>query len=225
LPPAHTLPVDLPPAHTLPVDLPFVAAPHVVPAPSANGELSDASDAWEPSAVSPPEIPLPRITPRTDPPEPFSQDPGPASSFLAMAPDEPPSTSAGSRPGLTENGLPQRIRQMSLAPQLRRPAASPSLADPAANSRSPEAARSMMSAFQRGWRRGLSEADGDAGDINSPAHAAPAHAAPAHAGPAHAAPAHAAPSRAAPAHAAPEAPAPAHPAPTQPDTGPEGDNQ
>jgi signal transduction histidine kinase len=224
-PPVRTPPVDLPPVDLPPVDLPYVAAPHVIPAPSANGELSDASDAWEPSAVSPPEIPLPRITPRTDLPEPFSQDPGPASSFMAMAPDEPPSASAGSRSGLTENGLPQRIRQMSLAPQLRRPTASPSLADPAANSRSPEAARSVMSAFQRGWRRGLSEAHGDAGDINSPAHAGPAHAAPAHAGPAHAAPAHAAPAHAAPSHAAPEAPAPAHPAPTQPDFGPEGDNQ
>jgi len=153
---------------------PLAAAPPVVPAPSANGEEPDTPRAWELPQTSPPEVPFPRTTswtdpaeplsaPRTDPPEPLSGldaglgngvGTGPASSPGAAAPDE----SAGSRFGLTENGLPQRIRQMSLAPQLRKPAASPSLADPATDSRSPETARSVMSAFQRGWRRGLSEA-------------------------------------------------------------------
>jgi hypothetical protein len=145
--------------------MPFAAAPPAVPAPAvpapaANGDRHDASPAWDLSAVSPPEFPLPRTTAGTDPPEPFSElDTEPASSSVAAAPDEP--HSAGSRFGLTENGLPQRIRQMSLAPQLRKPTASPSLADPEASSRSPETARSVMSAFQRGWRRGLSEAEAE----------------------------------------------------------------
>jgi len=177
---------SVPPMAAAPVP-PLVAAPPVAPVPSANGEEPGASREWELPAVSPPEVPLPRATswtdppgplstprpdppgplstPRPDPPEPPSEldtgpgnglGSGPASSPAAAAPDE--LDSAGSRFGLTENGLPQRIRQMSLAPQLRKPTASPSLADPVASSRSPEAARSVMSAFQRGWRRGLSEA-------------------------------------------------------------------
>jgi len=165
VPPMAAAPVPyvspVPPAAPTAPAPPSVAAPPAVPAPSANGEQPGASRAWELPAVSPPEVPLPR----TDPPEPLSEldtEPanglgtGPASSSVAT-PDEP--DAAGSRFGLTENGLPQRIRQMSLAPQLRKPTASPSLADPVASSRSPETARSVMSAFQRGWRRGLSEAD------------------------------------------------------------------
>jgi signal transduction histidine kinase len=137
-----------------------VVAPPAAEAPAPNGEQPDASRAWELPAVSPPEVRRPRITPSTDPPESFSGlDNGPASSSVATAADEP--HSADSRFGLTENGLPQRIRQMSLAPQLREPISSPSVAGAAASSRSPEAARSVMSAFQRGWRRGLSEADGE----------------------------------------------------------------
>ena len=83
---------------------------------------------------------------------------------------------AGSPPGPTENGLPRRVRQASLAPQLREPAAppspspvpppspppvpspAPSSAGEAAGSRSPETARSVMSAFRQGWQRGLSDA-------------------------------------------------------------------
>jgi signal transduction histidine kinase len=137
-----------------------VTAPPAVAAPAANGERTHASRAWDLSAVSPQEVPGPRITPRTDPPEPLSGlNTGPASSSVATAPDEP--HSADTRFGLTENGLPQRIRQMSLAPQLRASTSSPSLAGAAASSRSPEAARSVMSAFQRGWRRGVSESDGE----------------------------------------------------------------
>jgi signal transduction histidine kinase len=101
------------------------------------------------------------------PPEPSSgPGTGPASSSVAAAPGEP--QPADSRFGLTENGLPQRIRQMSLAPQLREPASAPLLAGAAASSRSPEAARSVMSAFQQGWRRGLSEADGETGSSHQP---------------------------------------------------------
>jgi signal transduction histidine kinase len=173
-PPVTSMPpvAAVPPMAAAPVP-PLVAAPPVVPAPSANGQEPETSRPWELPAASPPEVPLPRATswtdpleplstPRTDPPEPPSEldnglGTGPASSPVAATPEEP--DSAGSRFGLTENGLPQRIRQMSLAPQLRKPTASPSLADPVASSRSPETARSVMSAFQRGWRRGLSETD------------------------------------------------------------------
>ncbi len=171
---------------------PQVTAPPAAAAPSANGGQPHGSGRWELSAVSPPEVQRPHaITPRNDPPEPFTEldaglvteldaglvteldagltelDTGPASSSVATALDEP--HSGGSRFGLTENGLPQRIRQMSLAPQLREPTASPSLAGAAANSRSPETARSVMSAFQRGWRRG-SETGREQDRLNPPTH-------------------------------------------------------
>jgi hypothetical protein len=70
--------------------------------------------------------------------------------------DEPASAAPAEAAGLTENGLPQRIRQMNLAPQLRDAPAAPG-PPPAASSRSPEKARSVMSAFRQGWRLGLSE--------------------------------------------------------------------
>ncbi len=57
--------------------------------------------------------------------------------------------------GLTEMGLPVRVRQASLAPQLRD--GGPAAAGPAgkaAGAPSPEAARSTMTALQRGWERG-----------------------------------------------------------------------
>jgi hypothetical protein len=69
---------------------------------------------------------------------------------------------AGPSAGPTVNGLPQRVRQASLAPQLRRSAPAPAPAG-AATPRSPESARSVMSSFQRGWRRGLSETQAERG--------------------------------------------------------------
>jgi hypothetical protein len=76
---------------------------------------------------------------------------------VATDPGEAPPP--GSRFGLTENGLPQRIRQQNLAPQLRAPTAPPPA--PTATPRSPETARNVMSAFQRGWRRGLADGEPD----------------------------------------------------------------
>jgi signal transduction histidine kinase len=63
-----------------------------------------------------------------------------------------------------EDGLPRRVRQASLAPQLRentlvgRPAANgdSAAAPPAAEERSPEEARSTITAIQQGWERGRS---------------------------------------------------------------------
>jgi hypothetical protein len=80
----------------------------------------------------------------------------------AMAPDEPlpEPDPVGVQAELTENGLPQRVRQMSLAPQLRDSRAAAPRTAAAASPRSPEKARSVMSAFRQGWRLGLSENGG-----------------------------------------------------------------
>jgi signal transduction histidine kinase len=75
----------------------------------------------------------------------------------------------GPATSLTENGLPQRVRQASLAPQLRDTVRPPSPAGAAASSRSPETAGSVMSAFWQGWQRGLSEARAEH-DGNGPPH-------------------------------------------------------
>jgi hypothetical protein len=135
------------------------------PAPPPNGDRPAAPAAWELTPASPaPEVPRPRHThtptPAPDPPEPYAGlDAEPPSSPVATDPgDAPP---PGSRFGLTENGLPQRIRQTSLAPQLRKPTAPPPAPGPAATPRSPETARNVMSAFQRGWRRGLADGEQD----------------------------------------------------------------
>ena len=61
---------------------------------------------------------------------------------------------------ISQLGLPRRIRQANLAPQLRTgvpPAPSPAEPDPS-DEPSPEAARSTMTALQRGWERGRSSA-------------------------------------------------------------------
>jgi hypothetical protein len=52
-------------------------------------------------------------------------------------------------------GLPVRVRQASMAPQLRDGSSRPADADESVPSApSPEAARSTMTALQRGWERG-----------------------------------------------------------------------
>jgi len=73
---------------------------------------------------------------------------------------------------LAELGLPVRVRQASLAPQLRenappapaaqapQPPQPPAAAGPEPGGASPEAARNMMSALQRGWQLGRAEAGG-----------------------------------------------------------------
>jgi signal transduction histidine kinase len=115
------------------------------------------------SVVGPPDLPRSYALPQTDPPDPFSGQGAaePAAFAVATAPSGP--DPVDSPPGPAENGLPQRVRQTSLAPQLRGTTASPSPAGEAASSRSPEAARSVMSAFRRGWQRGLSDADVEQG--------------------------------------------------------------
>ncbi|HEY7014245.1 MAG TPA: nitrate- and nitrite sensing domain-containing protein [Streptosporangiaceae bacterium] len=133
------------------------------PAAPPGGDRPTAPDVWELTPASPaPEVPRPRPTspptPAPDPSEPYARldtepPPSPVATDLSEAP--PP----GSRFGLTENGLPQRIRQQNLAPQLREPTAPPPA--PTAAPRSPETARNVMTAFQRGWRRGLADGEPD----------------------------------------------------------------
>jgi Nitrate and nitrite sensing len=151
----------------------------VVPAEDAAGRLSTP-----PRQVTAPRAPTREVTAHevTVPPVPARQVtvPPPAavapggngqhaaapSPPAATAPDEP--QPVGARAELTQNGLPQRIRQMSLAPQLRDSPASPRLPAAAASPRSPEKARSVMSAFRQGWRLGLSENGGGRDSLSAP---------------------------------------------------------
>ena len=79
---------------------------------------------------------------------------------------ETPAASANAEPDASAtpdapDGLPRRVRQANLAPGLRgEPEASaPAESDGGAYSRSPEQARATMSAYQKGWSLGRSEAD------------------------------------------------------------------
>jgi signal transduction histidine kinase len=71
-------------------------------------------------------------------------------------PDRPdPSNARVSAAELAELGLPVRVRQASLAPQLRDSSAlGADAGEQVASAPSPEAARSTMTALQRGWERG-----------------------------------------------------------------------
>jgi len=117
---------------------------HVVTAPSANGGLHAA-----PAPRDPPEFPGRVLAPADPPPMP-AEFPGPV---LART-DQPPESVS-----FTENGLPQRVRQASLAPQLREATRTRPPASPTAGPRSPDSARSVMSAYWQGWQRGLSDDD------------------------------------------------------------------
>jgi signal transduction histidine kinase len=70
---------------------------------------------------------------------------------------------------LTELGLPVRVRQASLAPQLRTSgAAVGAAAGNGPSAPSPEAARSTVSALQRGWERGRDESGPTAAEPGAP---------------------------------------------------------
>jgi signal transduction histidine kinase len=78
---------------------------------------------------------------------------------------EPPAAEATvAATNVTEQGLPRRIRQANLAPQLREgPAHSGDNVDTvSAGQRSPDEARALMSAMQRGWQQGRSAPSGSA---------------------------------------------------------------
>ena len=56
------------------------------------------------------------------------------------------------------NGLPRRVRQANLAPELRASATAGSTGIPQANAASLAVMRSTLSAMQRGWQQGRSQA-------------------------------------------------------------------
>jgi signal transduction histidine kinase len=132
---------------------PFGAAPPPPQAPPAP-PAPPASPA-NPAAPAAEEESL--FTPRRS-----RQAPGTTSSVFSTFGEElaahPDSSGAQDPPvdsdELARLGLPVRVRQASLAPQLRDRAPGTEGGDRTASAPSPEAARSIMTALQRGWERG-----------------------------------------------------------------------
>jgi hypothetical protein len=149
--------VTAPPTAAREVTLPPVAAREVTVPPVVAREVTlPPAVAW-PVTVPPPPAAVPSDGNGTKAGAPSPSDVT-APEELQLEPQP-----VGAQTGLTEHGLPQRVRQMSLAPQLRDSAAAQPLAAPVASPRSPEKARSVMSAFRQGWRLGLSENGGKHG--------------------------------------------------------------
>jgi signal transduction histidine kinase len=136
------------------------------PQPGPAAELPSGPAAAElPSGpvAATPAVSLPRADSVFTPQRPRTAAADPGGSFR-LASEEPQDYRAASEAAdprvattdLTEMGLPVRVRQASLAPQLRdRGALATDPDEPAANAApSPEAARSTMTALQRGWERG-----------------------------------------------------------------------
>jgi hypothetical protein len=88
---------------------------------------------------------------------PVAADPPPAAVQAAPLPPD--------GPGMTENGLPIRVRRASLAPQLRETGIPGPAAGGGHAARDPEVVRAVMSAFHHGWRQGLA----DPGEAPAPA--------------------------------------------------------
>jgi len=90
-------------------------------------------------------------SPAVSPPSPWSESPWPESG-------QPESPQPGQAAAGTHLGLPIRVRQANLAPQLRTGPEPGALAPPAApGGRSPEQARNLMAALQRGWEHGRTD--------------------------------------------------------------------
>jgi signal transduction histidine kinase len=142
----------------LPPDaLPEVPMPPVPPAQTALPQEASWQEGWE-------QVPRQRIA-RPQPSQPQISPPQASRQEAAMAGEG--LTGSGPAEAGTHLGMPRRIRQASLAPQLRNsppPAArvtSTGLNGPSA--RSPEQARSLMSALQAGWQHGRTD------DLDHPA--------------------------------------------------------
>ncbi|GGO12570.1 histidine kinase [Microbispora rosea subsp. aerata] len=111
--------------------------------------------------VSPSPEPAPEPAPELAP-EPAAAAAGVASNGLAQRTS---ARRAASVTNGTYRGLPRRVRQASIAPQLRaqsqqaQPPQRPPLSAPVMEERSPEEARAMFSAFQRGALRGREDSD------------------------------------------------------------------
>ncbi|KAB2385913.1 sensor histidine kinase [Actinomadura montaniterrae] len=83
----------------------------------------------------------------------------PGVSAAAFSPAETPRQAAAAAAAGTHAGMPRRVRRASLAPQLKESGSpAPDAPRPARHrTRSPEQAKSVMEAMQRGWERGRSE--------------------------------------------------------------------
>lgn len=146
---------------------------------AAAEEAQELPDAAEPSPFFTPAAMRTEAVPSA-----VRDDPRPATSRLeAVRPapspvaDPAPATAGvgagerrarGSISSGTHAGLPRRVRQASIAPQLRAqaaPAPQAPLSAPPAEERSPEEARAMFSAFQRGARRGREDSDQPGGAV------------------------------------------------------------
>ncbi|WP_433793699.1 sensor histidine kinase [Actinoplanes sp. CA-252034] len=129
-------------------------APRSVPRNSAPAEAPAAPTEVEPDPAEvtqvialPPAL-VPPVSAEA-PPAPAPTSPVTAGGRTAEIPGETTGEIIG------EDGLPRRVRQANLAPQLRKPVVEPESRGPA---RSPEKARSLMSALQTGTNRGRADA-------------------------------------------------------------------
>ena len=160
-------PVVPPPARPVTVEQPVVAVPSPGPEPGPPEPPEPLEPLDHPERPEQPEPPQPPK--QLERPEPLADAGAPAPASRPPAPSENGVTSGGvtssgvtsggvTSGGVTENGLPQRVRQANLAPQLRGGTAQMPPAGAPAGHRSPEKARSVMSAFRRGWQRGVGDA-------------------------------------------------------------------
>jgi signal transduction histidine kinase len=171
--PAETWPAETWPAETTPASPVRASAEPAYPVP-ASRDPAPAADAPSPAGTVPAGLADDDGTPARPAADGAITD---VFARRAGADDSttPPAGSGSAQPGrdrgegristeeLAELGLPVRVRQASLAPQLRDSRAAPvpppaPAAEP--ESGSPEAARSTMSALQRGWQLGRAQAGG-----------------------------------------------------------------
>jgi len=157
-----------PPRHAR-TDPPAAGRPGGPGAPQGPSEdpLGDPLTGPLPAPTAP--APEPQSPPAAGPQAPWSEPPteAPADTSAEARPEPPQEQRKEASPRRRAKGgrpaLPKRVRQASLAPQLREeaaPPAPPSDQGRVRPERSPEAARAMMSAIQRGTRRGRSETAG-----------------------------------------------------------------
>ncbi|MBB2744851.1 UNVERIFIED_ORG: signal transduction histidine kinase [Microbispora rosea subsp. rosea] len=132
-------------------------SPRPAAAPSAS---PSAAPSASPSAA-------PSASPSLAPPVPPSSEPATAAAGVApngLAQRTSKQRARGPVANGTHAGLPRRVRQANIAPQLRAQSQetapqTPPLSAPTVEERSPEEARAMFSAFQRGALRGREDSD------------------------------------------------------------------
>jgi signal transduction histidine kinase len=156
-------PADLPGApgpgrDTRPFAVPVPAAPEA--APAAPGGAAAGATPEEAAGATPEEGAPAAQAAEQSVFTPLLRPAAATGSVFAFAGDRPTAAGDGGADPRTDTaelaslGLPVRVRQASLAPQLRRGGPGADGGDRVATSPSPEAARSIMTALQRGWERG-----------------------------------------------------------------------